>query len=81
MTDEIAAVDAYATTTKAEVLEVRDEGVVLDRTVFYPRGGGQPGDTGLLAWDAGSVQVVDTVRVKGVQCTSSRVSLRRRVPR
>lgn len=66
MTDEIAPKDAYATETAATVTEVNDEGVVLDRTVFYSRGGGQPGDTGVLEWDGGSVPVTDTYKRSGV---------------
>jgi misacylated tRNA(Ala) deacylase len=63
VTEEIAKDDAYVTETDATVLDVRPEGgVVLDRTVFYARGGGQPGDTGLLEWDEGSARVADTVR-------------------
>jgi misacylated tRNA(Ala) deacylase len=62
---EIAATDAYQAKTAATVVEVRPEGVVLDRTVFYARGGGQPGDTGWLGWPGGYVQVVDTVRTEG----------------
>lgn len=65
MTDEIAARDAYARETAAQVVAVIDEGVVLDRTVFYPRGGGQPGDTGRLVWESGAVDVTDTFRVAG----------------
>lgn len=42
-----------------------DDGVVLDRTVFYARGGGQPGDTGTLTWDSGQVTVADTVKRQG----------------
>ncbi len=42
-----------------------DEGVVLDRTVFYPRGGGQPGDVGAFTWADGGVVVVDTVKRGG----------------
>jgi misacylated tRNA(Ala) deacylase len=34
---------------------------VLDRTVFYARGGGQPGDRGVLRWDGGDAAVADTV--------------------
>lgn len=65
MTDEIFSRDAYQATTDAAVVEVRDEGVVLDRTVFYARGGGQPGDTGTIRWDGGEVRVVDTVKHAG----------------
>jgi misacylated tRNA(Ala) deacylase len=60
MTDRLSATDAYLASCEAVVLEVADEGVVLDRTVFYPRGGGQPGDSGTLAWDGGEVAVTDT---------------------
>ena len=66
ITEEIAASDAYARTTEATVVEVQPEGVVLDRTVFYARGGGQPGDTGSLKWNGGQCRVVDTVRQDGV---------------
>jgi len=65
MTEEIAATDAYARETDARVTEVTDDGIVLDRTVFYPRGGGQPGDTGTLDWDGGSVRVSDTYKQSG----------------
>jgi len=66
MTEEIAATDAYAREVEASVVEVVEEGVVLDRTVFYPRGGGQPGDTGTLSWDGGSLAVTDTFKRAGV---------------
>jgi misacylated tRNA(Ala) deacylase len=65
-TEEICATDAYARSTDATVLETRPEGVVLDRSVFYARGGGQPGDTGWLHWDGGECRVTDTVRQGGV---------------
>jgi misacylated tRNA(Ala) deacylase len=61
-TDDLFSRDAYLATTEATVTEVTDEGVVLDRTVFYPRGGGQPGDTGMLRWDGGEISVTDTVK-------------------
>ncbi len=65
MVDELAAVDAYATVAAATVLESVREGLVLDRTIFYPRGGGQPGDTGVIRWAGGQVRVTDTVRRGG----------------
>ena len=48
MTDKIYSLDAYAAATDAVVVEVDedDKRILLDRTVFYPGGGGQPFDTG-----------------------------------
>ena len=65
MTEELAAKDAYQKDTSAVVTYVTDEGIVLDRTVFYPRGGGQPGDIGVLEWDGGSVEISDTFKRSG----------------
>ncbi len=65
MTEELFSTDAYARSCDAVVAEVTEEGVVLDRTVFYARGGGQPGDTGVLRWDGGEVRVRDTVKHDG----------------
>jgi misacylated tRNA(Ala) deacylase len=53
--------DAYLRTASARVLAVQDGAVELDRTIFYPLGGGQPGDTGWLIRDNGErIPVVDT---------------------
>ena len=61
MTEALFRDDSYLKECEATVVAVDDEGgVYLDRTVFYPMGGGQPGDTGTLAWDAGSATVADT---------------------
>jgi misacylated tRNA(Ala) deacylase len=65
VTEELCATDAYARSCEATVVEVADEGVVLDRTVFYARSGGQPGDTGVLRWDGGDVRVLDTFKRGG----------------
>ena len=65
MTEQLAARDAYLRETDATVTAVTDDGVVLDRTVFYPRGGGQPGDRGTLSWDGGRVAVTDTFSGSG----------------
>ncbi len=50
-TDLLYLRDAYATEVEAKVVEVDQAArrVALDRTVFYPTGGGQPHDTGVLA--------------------------------
>ena len=48
MTALLYLTDAYLRSFTARVTEVRETGVALDRTAFYPRGGGQPHDTGTL---------------------------------
>ena len=62
MTDELYSHDSYVRSCDAVVVDFRDDGVVLDRTVFYPRGGGQPGDSGVLRWDGGECRVIDTTK-------------------
>lgn len=64
--EEIAPVDAYQSAAEGSVVEVNDDGIFLDRTVFYSRGGGQPGDIGTITWSGGSVKVVDTFRRNGM---------------
>jgi misacylated tRNA(Ala) deacylase len=65
MTDELFREDADLASCDATVLAVGDAGIVLDRTVFYPLGGGQAGDTGeLLTGDGRRVEVVDTRKDK-----------------
>lgn len=63
--DELAAKQSYLDRAEGSVLEAGDGVVVLDRTVFYARGGGQPGDTGVVRWDGGEIRVIDTVRRDG----------------
>ena len=61
MTEELFRSDAYLRSCEATVLRAGPEGIVLDRTVFYPEGGGQPGDTGTLALPGGeAVAIADT---------------------
>jgi misacylated tRNA(Ala) deacylase len=48
MTDLLYLRDAYLRSMDGEVVASRESAVALDRTVFYPVGGGQPNDTGLL---------------------------------
>ncbi len=60
MTEQLFRDDAYLRDCTATVTTVTDNAVSLDRTVFYPMGGGQPGDTGRIEWDGGAIDVVDT---------------------
>jgi misacylated tRNA(Ala) deacylase len=57
--------DPYCHSCTARVLGAEAEGIRLDRTVFYPMGGGQPGDTGVLRWPGGEVRIVDTRKGDG----------------
>jgi misacylated tRNA(Ala) deacylase len=61
VTERLYQHDSYLTTFDAHVTAVRPEGVVLDRTAFFPTGGGVLGDTGVLTGSAGAVPVVETV--------------------
>ena len=60
MTEQLFRDDSYLQECEATVTESGDGGIVLDRTVFYPMGGGQPGDTGTIEWEGGSAAIVDT---------------------
>ena len=49
MTKALFLIDSYLKETKAKVISIKDgKYVTLDQTVFYPKGGGQPHDTGKL---------------------------------
>lgn len=65
-TDPLYSTDAYLKTFEAGVVEVDVEGnrVALSRTAFYPGGGGQPHDLGVLRWDGGEADVA-AVRTEG----------------
>jgi misacylated tRNA(Ala) deacylase len=55
--------DGYLRLCSARVIEADTNGIRLDRTVFYPMGGGQPGDTGVLRLSSGqAIAIADTVK-------------------
>ncbi len=55
--------DAYAKSCAATVVSAEPGAIRLDRSVFYPTGGGQPGDIGVLRLaDGRQVEIVDTVK-------------------
>ena len=69
MTQALFRTDAYLTECNATVTSVTEQGIVLDRTVFYPLGGGQGGDTGELVVLSGPyqghvIEITDTRKCK-----------------
>lgn len=65
MTDILCYNDSYLQDFEAIVTDVVGTGIVLDKTVFYPGGGGQPCDTGTIKWDGGSTEISKVSRVDG----------------
>jgi misacylated tRNA(Ala) deacylase len=66
MTETVYRTDPYLKEAEAVVVEITPEGgIVLDRTIFYPTGGGQPGDGGVLSWDGREIAIATTVKGEG----------------
>ena len=62
MTELVFRNDAYAKSCDAIVTHVDERGIQLDRSVFYPTGGGQPGDIGMLRSSAGDIAIAGTIK-------------------
>jgi len=60
VTEQLFREDSYLRECDAVVVAIDDDAIVLDRTVFYPMGGGQAADTGTIHWEGGSATVIDT---------------------
>jgi misacylated tRNA(Ala) deacylase len=67
MTLELFREDAYLRECTATVVAVSATGVVLDRTVFYPLGGGQAGDSGVLLLGGAELRIADTRKGKDAE--------------
>jgi misacylated tRNA(Ala) deacylase len=65
MVEELFRQDSYLKKADAIVTAQDERGVRLDRTIFYPTGGGQPGDTGVLRWDGGETRIVASLKADG----------------
>lgn len=63
MTRPLFIEDAYLRDAPAQVFAVTDEGgIILDQSIFYPTGGGQPGDSGTLGWEGGKIDIATTIK-------------------
>src|SRR5205809_1291867 len=59
--------DAYSKVATSRVVAIHERGIELDRTIFYPQGGGQVGDTGVLLRENGEhVVIADTRKGDGI---------------
>ena len=66
MTELLFRDDDYLREAKGRFVEITSEGgIVVDRTVFYPTSGGQPGDSGMLTWDGGRLEIATAVKGAG----------------
>ncbi len=50
--------------TGTVIAHTPEGGIILDQTIFYATGGGQPGDSGALAWDSGTLQIATAVKAE-----------------
>ncbi len=65
-TELLFRADPYLHFAEAVVVgHTAEGGILVDRTVFYPTGGGQPGDSGLLDWIGGRMMIATAVKVEG----------------
>jgi len=68
MTIPLFRTDAYLKQADATVIAITEQGgVVLDQSLFYPNGGGQPGDSGLLRHAGGEMAVATAIKGAGDQ--------------
>ncbi|MGP6088812.1 alanyl-tRNA editing protein [Antarctobacter jejuensis] len=66
MSDLLYREDAYRREAEGEVIALTGEGgIVVSQAVFYPTGGGQPGDSGWLEWSGGRLPIATTVKGEG----------------
>jgi misacylated tRNA(Ala) deacylase len=66
MTELLFRDDAYLAECEARVTGHTPEGgIIVDRSVFYPTGGGQPGDSGRIEWEGGALAIATAVKVEG----------------
>jgi Ser-tRNA(Ala) deacylase AlaX len=79
MTTALFREDSYSQSCKAVVTASTEQGFCVDQTVFYPLGGGQPGDSGMGSWDGKKSRIADirnSPEACGLHLTSAQLNRR-----
>jgi misacylated tRNA(Ala) deacylase len=66
LTDLLFRAEPYQTSADCRIIGHTPEGgLIVDRSIFYPTGGGQPGDSGVLDWAGGLLPIATAIKVDG----------------
>lgn len=64
-TEALFRSEPYTQDCQSKVIgHTAEGGILVDRTIFYPTGGGQPGDSGTIEWNGGRMKIATAVRVE-----------------
>ena len=60
MTVELFRNNSYLKSYNSRITEILEDGIILDKTIFYPEGGGQPGDIGKILYNGKNIEIIGT---------------------